>query len=130
MTCPSVVGLFSSKWEDLSFYISTVLASCIRAIRGRQLHGYLEACRISTEASLNGKQMAVGAHPAGLSRRSLAGVGLFESVRSHGPGLALLTHGDVQQQQTFRFEIKELNKYGLTFNYFSIFYVVLKCHAD
>ncbi|GFW47363.1 uncharacterized protein TNCV_335331 [Trichonephila clavipes] len=33
------------------------------------------------------------------SRRSLAGVGLSESVRCHGPGLALLTKGGVQQQQ-------------------------------
>ncbi|GFV50978.1 hypothetical protein TNCV_302391 [Trichonephila clavipes] len=33
------------------------------------------------------------------SRRSLAGVGFFESVRSHGPGLALLVNGGGQQQQ-------------------------------
>ncbi|GFU49376.1 hypothetical protein TNCV_2161791 [Trichonephila clavipes] len=39
------------------------------------------------------------AHQAGSSRRSLAGVGLSESVRCHGPGLALLTNGGVQQQQ-------------------------------
>ncbi|GFS64325.1 hypothetical protein TNCV_3955261 [Trichonephila clavipes] len=39
------------------------------------------------------------AHQAGFSRRSLAGVGLSESVRCHGPGLALLTNGGVQQQQ-------------------------------
>ncbi|GFS60431.1 hypothetical protein TNCV_946871 [Trichonephila clavipes] len=41
------------------------------------------------------------AHQAGFSRRSLAGVGLSESVRCHGPGLALLTNGNrgVQQQQ-------------------------------
>ncbi|GFW28173.1 hypothetical protein TNCV_4499031 [Trichonephila clavipes] len=38
------------------------------------------------------------AHQAGFSRRFLAGVGFFESVRSHGPGLALLTNGGVQQQ--------------------------------
>ncbi|GFT83710.1 hypothetical protein TNCV_2826251 [Trichonephila clavipes] len=38
------------------------------------------------------------AHQAGLSRRSLAGVGLSESVRCHGPGLALLTNESVQQQ--------------------------------
>ncbi|GFW74291.1 RNase H domain-containing protein [Trichonephila clavipes] len=38
------------------------------------------------------------AHQAGFSRRSLAGVGLSESVRCHGPGLALLTNGGVQQQ--------------------------------
>ncbi|GFY32688.1 hypothetical protein TNCV_4637941 [Trichonephila clavipes] len=42
------------------------------------------------------------AHQAGLSRRSLAGVGLSESVRCHGPGLALLTNGGRQQQQTQR----------------------------
>ncbi|GFU83238.1 uncharacterized protein TNCV_3738491 [Trichonephila clavipes] len=36
---------------------------------------------------------------AGFSRRSLAGVRFFESVRCHGPGLALLTNGGVQQQQ-------------------------------
>ncbi|GFW99228.1 uncharacterized protein TNCV_3009961 [Trichonephila clavipes] len=36
---------------------------------------------------------------AGLSRRSLAGVGLSESVRCHGPGLALMTNGGMQQQQ-------------------------------
>ncbi|GFX51917.1 uncharacterized protein TNCV_3063341 [Trichonephila clavipes] len=41
------------------------------------------------------------AHQAGLSRRSLAGVGLFESVRRHGPGLALLTNGGGQQQQQY-----------------------------
>ncbi|GFV94109.1 RNase H domain-containing protein [Trichonephila clavipes] len=33
------------------------------------------------------------------SRRSLAGVGLSESIRCHGPGIALLTNGGVQQQQ-------------------------------
>ncbi|GFX70111.1 uncharacterized protein TNCV_4615491 [Trichonephila clavipes] len=33
------------------------------------------------------------AHQAGFRRGSLAGVGVFESVRSHGPGLPLLTHG-------------------------------------
>ncbi|GFV90912.1 hypothetical protein TNCV_3616741 [Trichonephila clavipes] len=37
------------------------------------------------------------AHQAEFSRRSLAGVGLSESVRCHGPGLALLTNGGVQQ---------------------------------
>ncbi|GFV76363.1 hypothetical protein TNCV_4545871 [Trichonephila clavipes] len=37
------------------------------------------------------------AHQAGLSRRSLACVGLPESVRCHGSGLALLTNGGVQQ---------------------------------
>ncbi|GFW69855.1 hypothetical protein TNCV_1403081 [Trichonephila clavipes] len=41
------------------------------------------------------------AHQAGLSRRSLAGAGLSESVRYHGPGLALLINGDVQQPQHF-----------------------------
>ncbi|GFV35361.1 hypothetical protein TNCV_3203931 [Trichonephila clavipes] len=39
------------------------------------------------------------AHQAGLSRRSLAGVGLSESVRCHEPGLALLTNEGMQQQQ-------------------------------
>ncbi|GFV76279.1 hypothetical protein TNCV_4673681 [Trichonephila clavipes] len=39
------------------------------------------------------------AHQTGLSRLSLAGDGLFESVRHHGPGLARLTYGGVQQQQ-------------------------------
>ncbi|GFY09688.1 hypothetical protein TNCV_381821 [Trichonephila clavipes] len=39
------------------------------------------------------------AHQAEFSRRSLAGVEFFESVRYHGPGLALLTSVDVQQQQ-------------------------------
>ncbi|GFU59270.1 hypothetical protein TNCV_4197941 [Trichonephila clavipes] len=39
------------------------------------------------------------AHQAGPSRRSHADVGLSESVRYHGPGLALLTKGGVQQQQ-------------------------------
>ncbi|GFU10300.1 uncharacterized protein TNCV_150651 [Trichonephila clavipes] len=38
------------------------------------------------------------AHQAGFSRRSLSGVGLFESVRSHGPDLSLLANGGVQQQ--------------------------------
>ncbi|GFT86366.1 hypothetical protein TNCV_3258851 [Trichonephila clavipes] len=33
------------------------------------------------------------AHQAGFSRRSLDGVGIFESVRSDGPGPALLTNG-------------------------------------
>ncbi|GFW04847.1 hypothetical protein TNCV_4880821 [Trichonephila clavipes] len=32
------------------------------------------------------------AHQAGFSRRSLAGVRFLESVRSYGPGLALLTN--------------------------------------
>ncbi|GFX11001.1 hypothetical protein TNCV_512611 [Trichonephila clavipes] len=36
----------------------------------------------------------LGAHQARFSRQSLAGVGFFESVGSHGPGLALLTNGD------------------------------------
>ncbi|GFU52914.1 uncharacterized protein TNCV_1142211 [Trichonephila clavipes] len=40
------------------------------------------------------------AHQAGSSRQSLAGVRLSESVRCHGPGLALLTNGGVQQQQS------------------------------
>ncbi|GFU01013.1 hypothetical protein TNCV_1816341 [Trichonephila clavipes] len=39
------------------------------------------------------------AHQAGFSRRLLAGAGFFENVRSHGPGVALLTNGGVQQQQ-------------------------------
>ncbi|GFT81577.1 RNase H domain-containing protein [Trichonephila clavipes] len=39
------------------------------------------------------------AHHAGLSRHSLASVGLPECVRCHGPGLALLSNGGVQQQQ-------------------------------
>ncbi|GFW94928.1 hypothetical protein TNCV_3398071 [Trichonephila clavipes] len=42
------------------------------------------------------------AHQAGSSRQSLAGVGLSGSVRCHGPGLALLTNGGVQQQQQLR----------------------------
>ncbi|GFT16338.1 hypothetical protein TNCV_2488891 [Trichonephila clavipes] len=41
-------------------------------------------------------------HQSGLSGRSLAGVGLSESVRCHGPGLSLLTNGSVQQQQQFK----------------------------
>ncbi|GFV67215.1 hypothetical protein TNCV_3669701 [Trichonephila clavipes] len=39
-------------------------------------------------------------HPAEFSRRSLADVGLSESVRCHGPGLALLTNGGVQHKIT------------------------------
>ncbi|GFX97675.1 hypothetical protein TNCV_3065621 [Trichonephila clavipes] len=39
------------------------------------------------------------AHQARSSRRSLAGVGLSESVRCREPGLALLTIGNVQQQE-------------------------------
>ncbi|GFU40494.1 RNase H domain-containing protein [Trichonephila clavipes] len=39
------------------------------------------------------------AHQAESSRRSLAGVILSESVRCHGPGVALLTNGGVPQQQ-------------------------------
>ncbi|GFV75768.1 uncharacterized protein TNCV_1756961 [Trichonephila clavipes] len=34
----------------------------------------------------------------GLLKQDLAGVGLFENIGYHGPGLALLTHGGVQQQ--------------------------------
>ncbi|GFW20125.1 hypothetical protein TNCV_2320661 [Trichonephila clavipes] len=45
------------------------------------------------------------AHQAGFSRRSLAGVGLSESVRCHGPGLALLTNGGVQQQHMQVFKV-------------------------
>ncbi|GFX28358.1 hypothetical protein TNCV_596711 [Trichonephila clavipes] len=41
-------------------------------------------------------------HQAGLIR-SLAGVGLSESVRCHGPGLALLSNGDVQQQHKYEY---------------------------
>ncbi|GFT49642.1 hypothetical protein TNCV_3367811 [Trichonephila clavipes] len=37
--------------------------------------------------------------PSRTSRRSLAGVGLSESARCHGPGLVLLTNEGVQQQQ-------------------------------
>ncbi|GFX57519.1 hypothetical protein TNCV_3051691 [Trichonephila clavipes] len=40
------------------------------------------------------------AHQVGFSRRFLAGVGFFENARCHGPGLALLTNGGVQQQVT------------------------------
>ncbi|GFX45740.1 hypothetical protein TNCV_1328291 [Trichonephila clavipes] len=47
------------------------------------------------------------AHQAGFSRRSLAGVGFFESGRCHEPGLALLTNGGVQQQ-TEREKSKEV----------------------
>ncbi|GFY19847.1 hypothetical protein TNCV_2145401 [Trichonephila clavipes] len=36
---------------------------------------------------------------AGSSRKFLAGVGLSGSVRCHGPGIALLTNGGMQQQQ-------------------------------
>ncbi|GFU89822.1 transposable element Tc3 transposase [Trichonephila clavipes] len=39
------------------------------------------------------------AHQAGLSRRSLAGVGLSESILCHGPGLALLNNEGVQQHR-------------------------------
>ncbi|GFU89222.1 hypothetical protein TNCV_2896701 [Trichonephila clavipes] len=45
-------------------------------------------------------ESASPAHQAGFRRRSLAGVGFLESVRSHGPGQALLTNGGVQQQQS------------------------------
>ncbi|GFW30182.1 hypothetical protein TNCV_1054931 [Trichonephila clavipes] len=37
--------------------------------------------------------------PTGFRERSLAGVGIFGSVRGHGPGLALLANGGVQQQR-------------------------------
>ncbi|GFU88249.1 uncharacterized protein TNCV_846421 [Trichonephila clavipes] len=47
-------------------------------------------------------------HQAGLSRRSLAGVGLSESVRCHGRGLALVTNGSVQQQHVFKGSRKPL----------------------
>ncbi|GFS89402.1 hypothetical protein TNCV_1809361 [Trichonephila clavipes] len=45
----------------------------------------------------------------GLTKQDLAdvGVGFFESVRSHGPGLALLTNGGVQQQQILYEKIKK-----------------------
>ncbi|GFV13587.1 hypothetical protein TNCV_67901 [Trichonephila clavipes] len=43
------------------------------------------------------------AHHAGFSRRTLAGVGLYESVRRYGPGLVLLTNGGMQQQVLFGF---------------------------
>ncbi|GFT10060.1 hypothetical protein TNCV_1115051 [Trichonephila clavipes] len=39
------------------------------------------------------------AHQVRFSRRYLAGVGFFESVRSHGSGPAFLTNGGMQQQQ-------------------------------
>ncbi|GFV46380.1 hypothetical protein TNCV_3232691 [Trichonephila clavipes] len=42
-------------------------------------------------------------HEGGFSRRFLTGVGLSESVRCHGPGLALLTNGSVQQQQQHKY---------------------------
>ncbi|GFW32016.1 hypothetical protein TNCV_2600431 [Trichonephila clavipes] len=41
------------------------------------------------------------AHQAGFSRRFLAGVGFFESVRNHGPSLALLANGGVQATGKF-----------------------------
>ncbi|GFX04820.1 putative transposable element [Trichonephila clavipes] len=47
-------------------------------------------------------QRSTRAHQAGLSRRSLAGAELSESVRCHRPGLELLTNGSVQQQQQQR----------------------------
>ncbi|GFX71539.1 hypothetical protein TNCV_2695271 [Trichonephila clavipes] len=46
------------------------------------------------------------ARQAGLCRCSLAGVGLSESVRCHGPVLELLTNGGVQQQQKIPFTKK------------------------
>ncbi|GFV07286.1 hypothetical protein TNCV_1312841 [Trichonephila clavipes] len=50
------------------------------------------------------------AHQVGLSRRSLAGVGLSESVRCHGAGLALLTNGGAQQQQQHRFTLHVISE--------------------
>ncbi|GFU92491.1 hypothetical protein TNCV_4794201 [Trichonephila clavipes] len=47
------------------------------------------------------------AHQAGFDRRSLADVGFFESVRSHGLGLALLTNGGMQQH--FEVHYKEVD---------------------
>ncbi|GFX97216.1 hypothetical protein TNCV_557061 [Trichonephila clavipes] len=55
------------------------------------------------------------AHQAGSSRRSLAGVRLSESVRCHGPGLALLTNGGVQQHVR-NLESFPDAKYGLCHN--------------
>ncbi|GFS53582.1 hypothetical protein TNCV_730391 [Trichonephila clavipes] len=65
--------------------------------RGSELMAAGHACSHSRVPS---------AHQAGFSRRSLAGVGLSESVRCHGPGLALLTNGGVQLQQ--QQEIKQI----------------------
>ncbi|GFX76675.1 hypothetical protein TNCV_663841 [Trichonephila clavipes] len=55
-------------------------------------------------------------HQAGFSRRSLAGVGVFESVRCHGPCLALLTNGGVQQQQKKALLAEWLSKKTLVFS--------------
>ncbi|GFV69907.1 hypothetical protein TNCV_1982741 [Trichonephila clavipes] len=50
-------------------------------------------------------------HQAGFSRRSLGGVGFFESVRCHEFGLVLLTNGGVQQQHQ-QISLRGMNKYG------------------
>ncbi|GFX33623.1 hypothetical protein TNCV_1932901 [Trichonephila clavipes] len=54
------------------------------------------------------------AHQAVFRRRSLAGVGLSESGRSHEPGLALLTNGGVQQQQHIEVKRRILIQNGHT----------------
>ncbi|GFS92500.1 hypothetical protein TNCV_1159861 [Trichonephila clavipes] len=49
------------------------------------------------------------AHQAGFSRRFLAGVGLSESVRCHGPGLALLTNGAYNNNINYTCNLNEMN---------------------
>ncbi|GFW45645.1 zinc finger protein [Trichonephila clavipes] len=68
------------------------LALCYDEFRGPQPG----LCRSAGHASSHPR--VPRAPQAGVSRRSLAGVGLSESVRCHGPGLALLTNGGFQQQ--------------------------------
>ncbi|GFT39181.1 hypothetical protein TNCV_2897051 [Trichonephila clavipes] len=73
---------------------------CVR-LRQRSLH---LLTGLFTHKSLRDASLACShlrmprAHQAEFSRRSLAGVGLSESVRCHGPGQALLTNEGVQRQ--------------------------------
>ncbi|GFW77816.1 hypothetical protein TNCV_3403921 [Trichonephila clavipes] len=59
-----------------------------------------EMCKNCSEPATSAHILkCLGLTKQNLADLALAGVGLSETVRCHGPGLALLTNGGVQQQQ-------------------------------
>ncbi|GFV88629.1 uncharacterized protein TNCV_1244391 [Trichonephila clavipes] len=91
-----------NKQTDLPAYLKQLAIERTRDIRIDAVQVYTDGSRDDyyRSASLACSHPRMPrAHQAQFSRRSLTGVGFYESVRSHGPGLALLTNGGVQQQQ-------------------------------
>ncbi|GFX80214.1 hypothetical protein TNCV_2642301 [Trichonephila clavipes] len=93
---------FVSKFHDMTGQMHP----CDNSLRGDFLHSIKDRVQLPLASPAPileclGFQLNPGAHQAGFSWRFLAGVGFFESVGSHGPGLALLAIEGVQQQQQY-----------------------------